>query len=92
MLRRAIAALLAIIFGLAALLVVSGTLASPAPIVRANSVQAPNACITVDSDVTTNTTWSAECYHIVTNTVEIQSGVMLTITPPLTGTRVVFEA
>jgi uncharacterized repeat protein (TIGR01451 family) len=91
MLRRTLAALLVVACSLAALLVVNGMLASPAPVARANSVQSPDACITIDSDVTTNTTWSAECYHIVTNTVEIQSGVMLTITPPLTGTRVEFE-
>ncbi len=92
MLRRTIAALLAAVLGLAALLVVNGTLATPAPVVRANSVQSPNACITIDSDITTNTIWLADCYHVTTNTVAIQPGAVLSITPPLSGTRVEFEA
>lgn len=91
MLRRTLATLLVVVFGLAALLVVNGTLASPAPVVRANSARSPDACITINSDITTNTTWSADCYHVTTNTVAIQPGAMLTIAP-LTGTRIEFEA
>ena len=92
MLRRTFATLLVVVFGLAALLVVNGMLASPAPVVRANSVQSPDACIIINSDITTNTTWSADCYHVTTNTVAIQPGAVLTIAPPVSGTRIEFEA
>jgi uncharacterized repeat protein (TIGR01451 family) len=90
MLRHTFTALLVVVFSLAALLVVNGTLASPAPIVRANAVQSPEACVVVSSDITTNTTWSADCYHVTTNTVAIQPGVILTIAP-FTSTRIEFE-
>jgi uncharacterized repeat protein (TIGR01451 family) len=92
MLRRTFATLLVVVVGLAALLVVNGMLASPAPVVRANSVQSPDACIIINSDITTNTTWSADCYHVTTNTVAIQPGAVLTIAPPMSGTRIEFEA
>src|SRR5512137_2564997 len=91
MFRRAFAALLVVVFGLAALLVVSGALASPPPIVRANAARSPEACTIINSDIITNTTWSADCYHVTTNTVAIQPGVVLTIAP-VSGTRVEFEA
>lgn len=91
MLRRAFATLLVLVFGLAALLVVNGMLASPAPVARANPAQSPDACIIINSDVTTNTTWSADCYHVTTSTVAIQPEAVLTIAPA-TGTRIEFEA
>ena len=82
MLRRIFATLLVVVFGLTALLVVNGMPASPVPVVRANSVQSPDACIIINSDITTNTTWSADCYHVTTNTVAIQPGGAHHCTPP----------
>ncbi len=90
--RRAFAVLLVAGLGLAALLVVNGALVLPAPIVRAEPAQSPNACIPISSDITTNTTWSADCYHVTTDTVAIQPGAMLTIAPTVIGTRIEFEA
>ena len=49
-------------------------------------------CIQVDSDVAVSSTWTGACYRIMTNTVTIYPGVVLTISPPVTGTRVEFQA
>jgi uncharacterized repeat protein (TIGR01451 family) len=47
-------------------------------------------CTTVSSDIVSSTTWSDSCYRIVTSTVAIRAGVILTIAPA-TGTRVEFD-
>ncbi|HSD85820.1 MAG TPA: right-handed parallel beta-helix repeat-containing protein, partial [Anaerolineae bacterium] len=91
MLRRTFAVFITVALGVTALLMLNGTLESPTMVVRANPVQAPEACITINTDVTTNTLWSADCYHVTTNTVAIQPGAILTIVP-VTSTRVEFEA
>ncbi|MBN2389527.1 MAG: DUF11 domain-containing protein, partial [Anaerolineae bacterium] len=51
----------------------------------------PPGCITVDQDITTITTWNASCYHIMTTTVTIIPGAVLTITPPASGTAIYFD-
>jgi len=48
-------------------------------------------CVTVTSDIVISQTWTAACYRIMTSTVTIQPGVTLTISPPVTGTRVEFQ-
>ncbi len=49
------------------------------------------ACVTVNTDIVANTTWTGDCYLVTTNTVAIQPGVALTISPPVSGTWVRFE-
>ncbi|NBD34552.1 MAG: hypothetical protein GVY30_00970, partial [Chloroflexi bacterium] len=41
----------------------------------------PNTCTIIDQDITTDTTWDAACYHIITSTVSIQEPAHLTISP-----------
>ena len=49
-------------------------------------------CVTVTSNIVTNTTWTAPCYRLVTSTVTIHPQATLTISPPVTGTWVEFQA
>lgn len=51
----------------------------------------PPGCIRVDQDVSTDTTWDAPCYEIMTTTVTIIPGAVLTIAPPASGTAVYFD-
>jgi uncharacterized repeat protein (TIGR01451 family) len=41
----------------------------------------PDTCTIIDQDITTDTTWDAACYHIITSTVSIQEPAHLTISP-----------
>jgi len=52
---------------------------------------ATGPCIQVTADVAVSSTWSAACYRIMTNTVTVYPGVVLTISPPVTGTWVEFQ-
>jgi uncharacterized repeat protein (TIGR01451 family) len=56
----------------------------------ANQVAAQD-CVTITSDIVISDTWTASCYRVVTSTVTIQPGATLTISPPVTGTRVEFQ-
>ena len=47
-------------------------------------------CIPVTSDITTTQTWTEACYQVMTSTVTVQPGVVLTILP-ITSTRVEFD-
>ncbi|MGC9397432.1 MAG: right-handed parallel beta-helix repeat-containing protein [Anaerolineae bacterium] len=51
----------------------------------------PPDCILVNQDITTDTIWNAPCYHVVTTTVTVIPGAVLTITPPVTGTAIYFD-
>ncbi len=51
----------------------------------------PSGCVEIDSDFTSDTTWTGSCYHVMTTTVTIHAGVTLTINPPSSGTAVYFE-
>jgi uncharacterized repeat protein (TIGR01451 family) len=78
-------------FVVLAMFAVFGLLTPPASAVQAQIVAAqksPAACTIISGDITTDTTWSDPCYHIVTNTVAIQPGVVLTIVPDV---RVEFD-
>ena len=48
------------------------------------------SCIEIDSDIGVSTTWTASCYRIMTNTVTVHDGAILTIAPA-TSTRVEFQ-
>jgi uncharacterized repeat protein (TIGR01451 family) len=47
-------------------------------------------CTTVSSDIVSTTTWADSCYQIVTSTVTVRTGVILTIAP-ITSTRIEFN-
>ncbi len=51
---------------------------------------ATGSCIEIDSDIAVSTTWTASCYRIMTNTVTVRYGAILTIAP-VTSTRVEFQ-
>ena len=53
--------------------------------------QVPPGCTSIDFDIATNTTWTGDCYHVMTNTVTVYPGVSLVINPPGTGTWIYFE-
>ncbi len=58
---------------------------------RAAQAAPPAGCISINQDITVNTTWDAPCYEIMTSTVTVIPGVVLTIAPPVTGTAVYFQ-
>jgi uncharacterized repeat protein (TIGR01451 family) len=51
---------------------------------------ATGSCIEIDSDIAVSTTWTASCYRIMTSTVTVYDGAVLTIAPD-TSTRVEFQ-
>jgi uncharacterized repeat protein (TIGR01451 family) len=92
-------------FSLAALLSLIWLMSSSPPVVHADLAEttistplqrltrqaAAQSCVTVDADVAISDTWTGACYRIMTNTVTIYPGVVLTISPPVTGTRIEFQ-
>jgi len=52
---------------------------------------AGGSCIEINSDIGVSTTWTASCYRIMTSTVTVHNGAILTIAP-ITSTRVEFQA
>ncbi len=61
------------------------------PAVRANPAF-PSDCEPIIYDILTNTTWSGECYRVMTSAVTVQSDALLTIVPTSSaGTRVEFD-
>ena len=85
MVRRISPVLLALVFSLSLLAGLTGLLTLS---VAAAAPAAPEACTVITSDITVDTIWTDACYHIVTSTVAIQAGAMLTIAP---GVNVEFE-
>lgn len=84
--RRIITSTLVFTCSLATLAILFLVLSGTPPLARA----IPAACTTVSSDIISSTTWTDSCYHIVTSTVTIRPGVILTIAP-ITSTRVEFD-
>ena len=84
--RRILTSTLAFTCSLAVLAILFLALAGTPPPAQA----LPAACTTVSSDIVSSTTWTDSCYHIVTTTVAIRTGVILTIAP-ITSTRVEFD-
>ncbi|MFN2284475.1 MAG: hypothetical protein ACK2UQ_08630, partial [Anaerolineae bacterium] len=78
-----------VLLSTAVLLALFILLSSPETVIQA---ALPSECITVNHDITANTTWDAPCYHIMTTTVTVIPGAVLTITPSPTGTAVYFDA
>ena len=50
------------------------------PHYRSQQVAAQN-CIEIDSDIAVSTTWTVTCYRIMTTTVTVHAGAVLTIAP-----------
>jgi uncharacterized repeat protein (TIGR01451 family) len=88
MLKKGITLTGTILLAIGALLALYEFLSPP---VMATQAAPPPGCITVNQDITADTTWDAPCYHILTTTVTIIPGAALTIAPPASGTAVYFE-
>lgn len=86
MLKRALILAGTTLFGIAVLLSLMWLMSTPTLVVRAD----PD-CEMVIADIQTNTTWTNDCYQVMTNTVTIHPNVALTIAPPISGTRVAFR-
>ena len=68
-------------------------LASSAVVAVRASPALQAGCIPVTTDITTTQTWTGACYHVMTSTVAIQAGAILTISPSVasTGTLILFD-
>ncbi len=51
----------------------------------------PPGCQPITQDIISHTIWSAPCYEIMTTTVTINPGIVLTISPTGTGTSIYFQ-
>ena len=90
MFRRVFIAVLTVVFSLAFLFTLASALTPSSAVALAIPANSPSACNIVNADIVTDTIWTADCYRIVTSTVAIQPGAILTIAPATT-TRVEFE-
>jgi len=84
--KRILALFGTVILSLMALSSLVRLMSSSVSVARADPV-----CPQITSDIMTDTTWAGECYRVMSTTV-IQRDVALTISPPVTGTRVEFMA
>jgi uncharacterized repeat protein (TIGR01451 family) len=84
--RRIATTTLAAAFSLATLAILFLMMVGTPPPAQAT----PTVCTLVSSDIISSTTWTDSCYHIVTSTVTIRAGAILTITP-ITTTLVEFD-
>ncbi len=85
--RRVVTSILVFAGSLAGLAILFLAIAGAPPPARA----LPDAsCTSITSDIVSSTTWTDSCYRIVTSTVTIRAGAILTIAP-ITSTRVEFD-
>ncbi len=88
MLRRSFTLMGTSLLGIGVLLLLLALLSSPAHLTRAAP---PPGCRPIVLDITTDTTWSEACYEIMTTTVTVNPGVVLTISPTGAGTTIYFQ-